>query len=368
MIKKISVLAGVAAIPFILGGCGSTDESSITLQNVQGLNVKFSDNSADLTDRPFYFMGTKSVVGINGTYNGVASPVTMPATTTKDLSKVTLTFTGSIVGSTATLPEFYKLEIRARDLNGAAPAAGVEKPGYTQDLVYSVGFAKDVNNTLFAFAPDAAGPVNATAANKADVYITSLAPLRTGPILDFTVNIPTVSGTAVAPYTGTTGTTAQELGTLVTDVAIKSDGGRSQLSTSTIAVDSKYSITVPWALETSSTYAINSSGVIAQTFVYPVAYWKSGMGPVESVARYYWLQNNTGVAAAANTYGSKISGANASDNSVFKAFDYSVNAVDPNKLVFTAPATATPQPTSTLFGPYETGFFDPATKMPRGTN
>ena len=51
MIKKISVLAGVAAIPFILGGCGSTDESSITLQNVQGLNVKFSDNSADQIGR-----------------------------------------------------------------------------------------------------------------------------------------------------------------------------------------------------------------------------------------------------------------------------------------------------------------------------
>ena len=354
MIKKISVLAGVAAIPFILGGCGSSDESSITLQNVQGLNVKFSDNSADLTDRPFYFVGTKSMVGINGTFNNVASPVTTPVPTTKDLTKVTLTFTGSVVGATATLPQFYKLEIRARNLNGTAPAAGVEAPGYTQDLVYSVGFAKDVNNTLFAFAPDAAGPVNATpvgataaASITVPVYINSLNPAVTGAVLDFTLNIPTVTDSKLAPYTGSTGTAQLALGTLVIDNATKGQGGRSQLSTSTIAADVTYNIAVPWLTGT------------------PLAYWKAGIGPVECVARYYWLKNNTGVAAAADTFGSTPGSSN---GATFYTEDYSVNPVDPNKLKFTAPATATPQPTTSVFGPLETGFFDPATKLPRGTN
>ena len=347
MIKKISVLAGVAAIPFILGGCGSSDESTITLQNVQGLNVKFSDNSADLTDRPFYFMGTKLMVGINGSFNSVASPVTTPVPTTKDLTKVTLTMTGSIVGATATMPQFYNLEIRARNTNGAAPAAGLEVPGYTKDLVYSVGFAKDVNNTLFAFAPDAVGPVNAPGGSSVPVYINSLNPAVTGSLIDFTVNIPTAAGTTLAPYTGTTGTSSQALGTLVTDNATKAQGGRSQLTTSTIALDSAYSIAIPWQTGT------------------PTAYWKTGFGIVECVARYYWLKNNTGVAAAADTFGSAPGSSNG--NTFFNA-DYSVNPVDPNSLKFTAPATATPQPTTSVFGPLETGFMDPVSRVPRTAN
>lgn len=347
MIKKISVLAGVAAIPFILGGCGSSDESTITLQNVQGLNVKFSDNSADLTDRPFYFIGTESAAGINGSFNNVASPVTIPVPTTKDLSKVTLTLTGSIVGATATLPQFYNLEIRVRNTNGAAPAAGLEVPGYTKDLVYSVGFAKDVNNNLFSFAPDVAGPVNAASGNAVQVYINSLNPAVTGSVLDFTVNVPTAAGTTVAPYTGTTGTSSLALGTLVADGSTKGQGGRSQLSTSTIAVDSLYNIAIPWQIGT------------------PTAYWKTGFGIVECAARYYWLKNNTGVAAAADTFGSTPGSSNG--NTFFNA-DYSVNPVDPNSLRFTAPATATPQPTTSLFGPLETGFFDPVSRVLRGTN
>ena len=117
MLKHISALAVFAAVPLVMTGCGSSDGSQLTKLNTLGQNVKFSDNSADVTTLPFYFEGTRTIGGFDTT-SATATPLKLTTTpapaliqSTNLLEKVSLQMKGEVVGATATLPTYYKLTV-----------------------------------------------------------------------------------------------------------------------------------------------------------------------------------------------------------------------------------------------------------------
>ena len=357
MIRKISLLASFAALPLVLTGCGGEDASTTTVPNTLGQDVKFGDNSTDLGTAPYFFIGTQTITGFDGSYTGatpsVPSPVTTPSPTTVSLAKVTLTLTGEIVAASGNRPEFYQLTISFRNTNGAAPVDPIAPP-FTTATVYKVGIAKDTFNDVYCFSPTTAGPVNKVGATSMDVFVNSQVASLSGPIKDFTVNIPTVAGTTLAPYTSTINTSAQSFLTLVADNGTVANGGTTQ-ATTTVVTSAKFDVKIPWlapikaAVTTPVVPAtVPATNITITPQVDQIAYWKAGIGLVESVSRVNWVV--TGVSPTAPAPGTAPS----------QIADFAINP-----LLLPSIDTATKY----NFGILETGFVNPTVApMPRGTN
>lgn len=353
MLRKISLFAAIAALPLVLTGCGGDDADTTTTPNTLGQDVKFGANSTDLGTAPYFFIGTQTITGFDGEFAGVPSPVTTPSPTTASLAKVTLTLTGEIVGASGNRPEFYQLTISFLNTNGATPVGPIAPP-FTNATVYKVGIAKDTNNDVYCFSPTTAGPVNKVGATSMEVFVDSQVSTISGPIKDFTVNIPTVAGTTLAPFTGTINTSAQSFLKLVVDNGTLANGGTTQ-ATTTVVPTAKFEVTIPWlapikaAVTTPVVPAtVPPSSIITTTQVDQTAYWKAGIGLVESVCRVNWVV--TGASPTPPAPGAAPS----------QIADFAINPLLLNSI---------DNATKYNFGVVETGFVNPTVApMPRGTN
>ena len=256
------------------------------------------------------------------------------------------------------------LTISFLNTNGATPVDPVAPP-YTNATVYKVGFAKDVFNDVYCFAPSLPGPVNKVGATSVDVFINSQVATIAGPIKDFTVNIPTAVGTALAPYTGTINATALTLVKLVVDNGTLANGGTTQASTAA-TTSAKFDVAIPWL---SPIKAPVITEVVPATMpptvltitpqVDQTAYWKAGYGLVECTCRYNWVIPVAQTEPAPGTSPLKpVVTVPATPNG--QAADYSINPLVLNSIDTTLYKN---------FGPIVTGFVNPeVAPIPRGVN
>ncbi len=290
----LSAFATFATIPLLLTGCGGSDDSTTTTAGTtkDGASVTLGDNSTDLAALPFYFEGAntqtpKDVDQLNSDYSGKPAYADFSVTTLnqKPFANYSLILSGSIAQGPGY--SFYLLEI----VGGKNPTA---------PNIYAIGVVRDINGAILTFnaAQVKAGlpaVFQTLQNNKIEIWSweTTVAGASNGKTyLDYSVNVPTAAGTDLAPFSGQVNTTKLVVSTSSTDYFLVRDEFSWTPATSVltrVAGSAATNIALPWRPAT--TQAIGATPPVNTATrevkfgsALPGAYWKAGIGLVESLA------------------------------------------------------------------------------------
>lgn len=290
----LSAFSTFATIPLLLTGCGGSDDSTTSTAGTtkDGAAVTLGDNSTDLAALPFYFDGAntqtpKDVDQLNSDFSGKPAYADFSATTLnqKPFANYSLSLSGSIAQGPDYL--YYLLEI-AGGKTSAAPN------------IFSIGVVRDINGAILTFnaAQVKAGlpaVFQTLQNNKIEVWSweTTVAGTSNGtPFLDFSVNVPTSAGIDFAPFSGQPGTTKLVVSITSTDYFLVRDEFSWTPATTVlarVAGSAATNIALPWrpatTQATGATPPVNTATrEVKFGSALPGAYWKSGIGLVESLA------------------------------------------------------------------------------------